>query len=54
MATVEQKFPNAQARRAADEAIDVLSDNEPMSYYVQVWIDTYYKTAHTLPPGQRS
>ena len=52
--TVEEKFPNAQARRAADEAIDELSNDEPMSKYLSTWVDTYYRIARTLPPGQRS
>lgn len=51
--TVEQKFPNASARRAADEIVDNMSDDEPMSAFLAAWIDAYYNVANTLPPGQR-
>jgi hypothetical protein len=52
MQTVEQKYPNANARRKADEAVDALSEDEPMHAFIALWIDTYYHVSKTLPRGQ--
>jgi hypothetical protein len=34
-------FPTVQAREKADEAIDKLSENEPMSVYIDTWLAAY-------------
>ena len=51
--SLEQRYPNAHARRAADEACDKLPDTDTMEHYMSVWNDTYFKVAHALPQGQR-
>ena len=39
--TVEERFPTKKARDAADETIDVLPVDEPMTTYLDVWLETY-------------
>jgi hypothetical protein len=36
-------FPNAKAREAADKAIDKLDSREPMTTYLDTWIEAYIK-----------
>ena len=47
--TVEQLFPHARARAAADEAIDKLSVSEPMHVYLDTWEAAYYAVAKKSP-----
>lgn len=53
MKTVEQKFPDPKARRAADEVVDKMSNDLPMSDFLAAWVDAYYEATHTLPQGQK-
>jgi len=39
--SVEQRFPTKKAREAADAAIDALSETEPMTVYIDRWLETY-------------
>ncbi len=39
--TVEARYPDARARRAADEAIDGLSVDDSMLKYIVVWEAAY-------------
>ena len=48
-ATVEEKFPNARARAAADAAIDALGVDEPMHVYLDAWEAAYFAVAKRSP-----
>lgn len=43
--SVEERFPHAAARRAADAAIDALPIDAPMHVYIDTWMTTYAKRA---------
>lgn len=47
--TVEEMFPNARARQAADEAIDSLDPKEPMTKFLDTWIVKYAEVAGIDP-----
>ena len=47
--TIEQLFPNARARAAADEAIDALDVSRPMHVYLDTWEAAYYAVAKRSP-----
>lgn len=38
---VEDRFPTASARRKADEAIDALPEQAPMTEYIDTWLRVY-------------
>jgi hypothetical protein len=40
-AWMARNFPNADARRKADEAIDALDPHAPMSAYLDAWLAAY-------------
>jgi hypothetical protein len=44
---VADRFPSSFARERADAAIDKLSEDEPMSKYIDVWLETYRKSGGT-------
>lgn len=39
--SVEQRFPDPKARRAADAAINMIDTHETMKVYIDVWIAAY-------------
>lgn len=39
--TVERRFPTKAARDKADEAIDLLPENAPMTEYIDTWLGVY-------------
>jgi hypothetical protein len=47
--TIEELFPNARARLAADEAIDKLAVTEPMNAYLDQWEAIYFSVAKHSP-----
>jgi hypothetical protein len=47
--TVEEVFPNARARQAADEAIDKLDPKEPMTTFLDTWETAYFAVAGRSP-----
>ncbi len=47
--TVEEVFPNAAARRAADDAIDKLDPKLPMTAYLDAWESAYFEIAKKSP-----
>jgi len=47
--TVEERFPNARARQAADEAIDALDPKLPMVAFLDAWEAAYFKVAGSSP-----
>ncbi len=47
--TVEELFPNARARKAADDAIDKLDVSLPMHVYLDTWEAAYYAAAGQSP-----
>ena len=40
---MRRHFPTLQARKVADEAIDALPVEAPMSTYLDTWITSYVK-----------
>lgn len=38
---VRVRFPNTEARKAADDAAMALPDEDTMQKHMQVWVDTY-------------
>ena len=42
---MRKRFPSADARRAADEAIDKIGVHCPMAEFIDVWIAAYEKAA---------
>ncbi len=42
-------FPTPSAREAADQAIDELSPERPMSAYVDTWIAAYVRAGGVRP-----
>jgi hypothetical protein len=46
---VEKRFPNAAARKAADEAIVALGPREDMRAYIDVWEAAYHEVAKKSP-----
>lgn len=47
--TVEELFPNAAARRAADDAIDKLDVTLPMHVFLDAWEAAYFQIAKKSP-----
>lgn len=47
--TVEERFPNARARKLADDAIDKLDVSLPMSTYLDLWENTYFVATGKSP-----
>jgi hypothetical protein len=47
--TVEKLYPNARARRAADEAIDQLDPKLPMTAFLDAWDQAYFDVAKESP-----
>jgi len=47
--TIEELFPNARARKAADDAIDRLDISLPMHVYLDAWEASYYAVAGKSP-----
>jgi hypothetical protein len=47
--SVEEEFPNARARQAADEAIDKLGVDQPMHVYLDTWEAAYFAVAGRSP-----
>lgn len=47
--TVEDRFPNARARKAADEAIDVLDPKLAMTIFLDVWESAYFAACGESP-----
>jgi len=47
--TIEELFPNARARQAADDAIDKLDVQAPMHVYLDSWEAAYFAIAKTSP-----
>jgi len=47
--TVEEVFPNARGRQAADEAIDKLDPKEPMTKFLDTWHAAYVAVAGRSP-----
>ncbi len=39
--SVEQRYLTKRARELADAAIDALPETEPMTTYIDVWLETY-------------
>lgn len=39
--SVEQRYPTKKAREAADAAVDALDEREPMTVYIDTWLETY-------------
>lgn len=48
-AWVEQNFPTAIARGAADKAIDLLGVDAPMSAYLDTWVIAYREAGGKTP-----
>ena len=46
-----KRYPSAEARRKADEAVDQLDVSEPMTKYIDTWITAYKQSAE--PGGRR-
>lgn len=46
---VEELFPNARARKAADDAIDKLDPQLPMTAYLDAWEAAYFEVAGRSP-----
>ena len=42
---MRRRFPSADARRKADEAIDKLDVDRPMTEFIDVWYQTYQEAA---------
>lgn len=40
--SVEERFPSARGRKAADEAIDKLDPKLPMTTFLDVWESAYF------------
>jgi hypothetical protein len=38
---MKERFPTARAREAADRAVDELPVTEPMTRFVDVWLEAY-------------
>lgn len=38
---VEKRFPTKKAREKADEAIDALPEDAPMTLFIDTWLATY-------------
>ncbi len=51
--SVEELFPNARARKAADDAIDKLDVSLPMHVYLDTWEATYFAVAGRSPFRER-
>jgi len=49
MKTLEQLFPDAAARIAADQAVDKLDLELPMSTYLDTWETEYFRVAKKSP-----
>jgi len=47
--TIEELFPNARARKAADDVIDRLDVSLPMHVYLDTWESEYYAVAGKSP-----
>ena len=47
--TVEEVFPSARARQAADDAIDGLDPKEPMCVFLDTWETAYFRAAGKSP-----
>jgi hypothetical protein len=47
--TVEQLYPNAKARRKADEAIDKLDAKLPMTVFLDAWDQAYVDAGGQSP-----
>jgi len=47
--TVEELFPNAAARKAADDAIDRLDPKLPMTAFLDAWEAAYFGIAKKSP-----
>ena len=45
VAELRRRFPDQQAREAADKAIDVLPGDTPLVHACGVWLDTYREEA---------
>jgi hypothetical protein len=48
-APVEKLFPNPNARKVADEAVDALPATEPMTTFLDVWEAAYFSVAKKSP-----
>jgi hypothetical protein len=46
---VEDYFPNARARKAADDAIDKLDPQLPMTTFLDTWENAYFEVAGRSP-----
>ena len=46
---IEDFFPNARARKAADDAIDKLDPQLPMTAYLDAWEAAYFEVAGRSP-----
>jgi hypothetical protein len=47
--SVEEVFPNARARKAADEAIDKLDPKLPMTAFLDAWEAAYLASCGKSP-----
>jgi hypothetical protein len=47
--SVEELFPNARARKAADDAIDKLDPKLPMTAFLDRWEAEYFATCGRSP-----
>lgn len=47
--TVEELFPNARARKAADDAIDKLDVSLPMHVFLDTWEAAYFAVTKKSP-----
>jgi hypothetical protein len=52
--TVEELFPNARARKAADEAIDLLDPSLPMTTFLDCWENAYHVASGGKSPFRKS
>lgn len=46
---VEDLFPNTRARKAADDAIDKLDPQLPMTVFLDTWEAAYFEVAGRSP-----
>lgn len=47
--SVEELFPSARGRQAADEAIDALDPKEKMTTFLDCWENAYWTTTGKSP-----